>query len=563
MTLSTRSITPCGASPLLLLATIWSASAAGTVVPLTPDSLNSSTPGFGSSIEATLNDPFAYDLDDPTALLPNQVYSGAVAYHGNEVDGVDVLVSYTIPATTPTGGETFVIDLYGRIGANCCTDRDNDFDIELYSGGISGTLVEKLENLAIPDTEPAHLRVTFTTEVEIDSIRIVARDAENADPVGSYFTLQEIRAALIDPIIDTDGDGLPDAWEDAHGLDKTDNGDIDPINGAIGDPDNDLLNNLAEFEAETDPQDNDSDDDTLLDGAEVAGADSRPPTDPNSADSDGDTLSDLVETNTGIFTSASDTGSNPTLADSDSDGALDSDEVRRNSDPNDPNSGSNLALGKSVGFFDAAGTPTSSWNVFPPEYIIDGNLATISHTLDAASADYYFELDLGEEISISFVSLTGRGFHSDCCADRLENTTLLILDEARNQVHSETLDGQIIFTREVDLSAAQPRGRFVQVVNTGGFNYGPQLGELEVYGSTAPPKPPVITDISVDILTGDVTLTFDSQTGATYFVFASNTLGGAPLEINDNLPSQGLETTTTFRDPGIIGQSQRFYWIEK
>ena len=62
---------------------------------------------------------------------------------------------------------------------------------------------------------------------------------------------------------DTDGDGLPDGWEVQNKLSPLDNGtdnlktaaanDGSPANGANGNPDNDLNNNLAEFNAGTDP----------------------------------------------------------------------------------------------------------------------------------------------------------------------------------------------------------------------------------------------------------------------------------------------------------------------
>ncbi|MCE9614466.1 MAG: hypothetical protein K8T26_09330 [Lentisphaerae bacterium] len=44
---------------------------------------------------------------------------------------------------------------------------------------------------------------------------------------------------------DTDGDGLPDAWEQAYGFDESSDAGVD---GALGDPDLDGLNNLAEYQ---------------------------------------------------------------------------------------------------------------------------------------------------------------------------------------------------------------------------------------------------------------------------------------------------------------------------
>ena len=54
-------------------------------------------------------------------------------------------------------------------------------------------------------------------------------------------------------------------------------------------------------------------------------------------DSDGDGLSDSVETNTGIYVSPSDTGTDPNNPDTDGDGFSDGDEVNQGTNPNDPN----------------------------------------------------------------------------------------------------------------------------------------------------------------------------------------------------------------------------------
>ena len=94
--------------------------------------------------------------------------------------------------------------------------------------------------------------------------------------------------------VDTDGDGLPDEWEIRYGLDPDDPGfgggtgqvDVDGdgvydyvynqadfVNGPWGDPDNDGLNNRAEYLAGTDPKKYDTDNDGVgdYDSSRVAG----------------------------------------------------------------------------------------------------------------------------------------------------------------------------------------------------------------------------------------------------------------------------------------------------
>ncbi len=60
-----------------------------------------------------------------------------------------------------------------------------------------------------------------------------------------------------DERLDTDGDGLPDYWENKH------------YGDAAGDPDTDGLDNLGEYEHGTDPDNPDTDDDGRTDGEEV------------------------------------------------------------------------------------------------------------------------------------------------------------------------------------------------------------------------------------------------------------------------------------------------------
>ncbi len=64
-----------------------------------------------------------------------------------------------------------------------------------------------------------------------------------ANALTSYVTSSE----------DLDDDSLPDAWEASYGLSSTDNGSINPDNGALGDPDGDGVPNWMEFLSGTSP----------------------------------------------------------------------------------------------------------------------------------------------------------------------------------------------------------------------------------------------------------------------------------------------------------------------
>jgi hypothetical protein len=138
-------------------------------------------------------------------------------------------------------------------------------------------------------------------------------------------------------VADEDADNLPDWWENNFSNDLT------TLNGLEdADFDTDGLTDLEEYNAGTNPTENDSDDDGLTDGVETntgtfvdANATG---TDPLNPDTDGDGLSDGVETNTGTFVDANATGTDPLNFDTDGDGVPDGFEVAENTDPNDANS---------------------------------------------------------------------------------------------------------------------------------------------------------------------------------------------------------------------------------
>ena len=157
----------------------------------------------------------------------------------------------------------------------------------------------------------------------IYSVRVRSTDAEDED---RFF--EEVIEFIVHR--DSDDDKLWDEWEFVHAGPEN----LNALSGdGDSDADNDSLSDLEEFEvslgefSDIDPLSADTDEDGISDADELNGSGERPATDPTSADSDDDGLSDGIETGTGLFVSANDTGSNPLNSDTDADGLRDSDEV--------------------------------------------------------------------------------------------------------------------------------------------------------------------------------------------------------------------------------------------
>jgi len=196
----------------------------------------------------------------------------------------------------------------------------------------------------------------------LEAVTVACLDADSADTDGDGLmdgtALGEDKNAsgTLDPgetdpcSADTDGDGMDDYWESQYAC-------LDPQAGdTAADPDTDTLTNLDEYGIGTDPCQADTDGDGLSDGDEIGIYLTDPLdrdsdgdgfwdgeevntylTDPLAVDADGDQdwAPDSVETDTGVFVDATDTGTDPLNPDSDGDGVLDGLEAIGGSNPLD------------------------------------------------------------------------------------------------------------------------------------------------------------------------------------------------------------------------------------
>lgn len=131
---------------------------------------------------------------------------------------------------------------------------------------------------------------------------------------------------------DTDGDGMPDSYEMANDLDVN-------VDDSAGDLDEDGITNKEEYDRGLKANSVDSDGDGLRDNVETNTGTyvdaMNTGTNPARSDTDRDGLADGVETNTGVFVSATDRGTDPFKADTDGDGFEDGREVDLGTDPLD------------------------------------------------------------------------------------------------------------------------------------------------------------------------------------------------------------------------------------
>lgn len=211
------------------------------------------------------------------------------------------------------------VDLFGWV-VNRLPDMDGDGRDDIVAGGFglsawgdafvfSGGTGDLLARLPGHTDAGAGRSVAGLPDVNGDGKgELLIADPFSSFPSGAGPGGQVIAyLSFFDP----DGDEMPNFFEIAHGLNPQ-------VNDADLDLDGDGINNLAEYKNGTLP---------------------------NSDDSDGDGLKDPVETGTGKYVSAQDTGTNPLEQDTDKDGVFDGAEVTQyKTDPNKADTDGDLLL---------------------------------------------------------------------------------------------------------------------------------------------------------------------------------------------------------------------------
>jgi hypothetical protein len=404
---------------------------------------------------------------------------------------------------------------------------------------------------------------------------------------------------------DTDGDGLPDLWEELYFP-----GDLTQLS-ATGDKDNDGLSDLEEYQRDSDP---------------------------TRADTDGDGLPDVVETKTGIFVSATDTGTDPRLVDSDSDTLSDYDEVY-----GQPATDPNKADTDGDGFMDAAELEVGTDPNDPADnmytYVIANSITEFSgvqgsngwrhgyrnFTLDGGGINYDPETQFipyvgGEGMGpwdgvnqqwtgnawdletagtgpwtyLGSTSVHPNGTNSfpfeehwairRWIADEVTNgTPVTIIWQIQKSnpsgggvggalfingilVDSEVIPGDGTSTQARRYSTTLQKGDIVDLAITpenadGTRDDGSDGSTLWFLVDTRPQTQALrIVDSAFNATTGQFTLTWESQAGATYAVEASSDLG-TWTEIASGVASGG--TRTTYSDTPGAGISARYYRVSR
>ncbi|MEE8336484.1 MAG: thrombospondin type 3 repeat-containing protein [Dehalococcoidia bacterium] len=228
---------------------------------------------------------------------------GKTSALGSSIDGLQVLaaiVADELVATSEATGEEEITETVERFAVtatlrNAGPVAAGDIAVLLLIDSPRRSLQVE-ESIVVVGTigAGAEIEVSWTVSYEGDlaseEILLTAVVLEGESAPLSFVAIDgDGLLRVASELSDADGDGVPDDWERAHGLDTR-------SDDAGEDPDGDGLTNIEEYNLGTDPQDADTDGDGIDDGAEL-NPESGLPSSPLQADSDGDGVTDDLDRN--------------------------------------------------------------------------------------------------------------------------------------------------------------------------------------------------------------------------------------------------------------------------
>ncbi|HKX60854.1 MAG TPA: lamin tail domain-containing protein, partial [Verrucomicrobiae bacterium] len=171
--------------------------------------------------------------------LVNDVNVIAVGVHQNAGSSSDISFDFEL-----TGVQNFIAPYILTQPRSQTVGAGSAVSLEVAAAGTGPLGYQwRRDNTSLPGATNATLAWTAVQPSETGNYSVVISNMAG--------TMTSTVATLTVSTDDTDGDGLPDAWELAHGTNPN-------LNDATMDLDGDLLTNLAEYIAGTDPQDGDS-----------------------------------------------------------------------------------------------------------------------------------------------------------------------------------------------------------------------------------------------------------------------------------------------------------------
>lgn len=158
--------------------------------------------------------------------------------------------------------------------------------VSMY-GTVDAYLELQLDGATVKN-ESVSLNGFRTLNIELGTVKPGIHVLKGILKAGGLTNTRETRFTYAMSLLDSDGDGMPDEWELAHGLDPN-----NPADASL-DPDNDGLTNLQEYYNRTNPNISDTDNDGMPDEWEVAHR-LNPNLNDAASDKDGDGYSNLEE----------------------------------------------------------------------------------------------------------------------------------------------------------------------------------------------------------------------------------------------------------------------------